>query len=217
MLLADLEFASYLSYAPRGDSDEAKRSRNLTYALKADRVVGDPPLPLSTILARHLQRALDRVPFAAWLGPTVTLVPVPKSSLMQRGTLWVPQRLADAMVDAGLGGESLDLLRRIEAVRKSAFGATIADRPRADDHYRTLSVEGVLGRPGSILLVDDVITTGASLLAAASRLAEAFPGVRLRGFAFIRTLSNPADFAALESPCSGTVRLQPNGRTQREP
>ncbi len=108
-MLSELPFGSFLSYAPRGDSKEARESRNFTYNLKEDRAFGDPPLPMSSILAQLLQEALDGLPFAAWLGPRVTLVPVPKSSLMKPGTLWVPQRLAHAMAKAGLGREALEL------------------------------------------------------------------------------------------------------------
>lgn len=216
MLLADVEFASYLAYTPRGDSEQVKRARNVTYALKADRVSGDPPLPMSAVLARYLHDHLAALPFAGWVGPDVTLVPMPKSSLMQPGSLWVPRRLADAMVAAGLGQQSIHVLHRTQAVKKAAFSAP-ADRPRADDHYRTLAVEGVLQQPGDILIVDDVITTGASMLAAASRLAEAFPGSRIRGLAFIRTISNAADFVVLEAACVGTVHLNLSGKTHREP
>ena len=215
-MLSELPFGAWLSYTPRGESKETRDSRNLTYNLKEDRARGEPPAPLSTLLAQRLRESLADVPFATWLGPAVTLVPMPKSSLMQPGTLWVPQRLASAMVAAGLGRESLELLRRTSAVAKAAFSLATA-RPRAADHYRTLAVDGVLHPPTAIVLVDDVITTGASMIAAASRLSEAMPGVPIRGLAFVRTVSSAADFAGILSPCVGTITYYSSGRTHREP
>ncbi len=55
------------------------------------------------------------------------------------------------------------------------------------------------------------------MVAAASRLAEAYPDATVRGFALVKTVSNPADFEGLETPCVGTVRLYPSGKTHREP
>ena len=215
-MLSELPFGSWLSYTPRGDSKDCRDSRNLTYNLKEDRAFGSPPQPLSTLLAGHLRESLAQMPFAAWLGPGVTLVPVPKSSLMQPGTLWVPQRLAGAMVAVGLGRESLALLRRTSAVAKAAFSGA-SSRPRAADHDATLAVDKDLYAPTEIVVVDDVITTGAAMIAAASRLSEAFPGVPIRGIAFVRTVSSPEDFAGIQAPCVGTITLYPSGRTHREP
>jgi phosphoribosylpyrophosphate synthetase len=49
-----------------------------------------------------------------------------------------------------------------------------------------MQVQKVLSEPSNILLVDDIITRGATLLGAASRLAEAFPKAEIRAFAVMR-------------------------------
>ncbi|MDA4132801.1 MAG: phosphoribosyltransferase, partial [Thaumarchaeota archaeon] len=59
-----------------------------------------------------------------------------------------------------------------------------------------------------LLLVDDIVTRGATLLGAANRLAEAFPDARIRGFAAMRTVSNPSDFVDAYQPCTGTIRYR---------
>jgi adenine/guanine phosphoribosyltransferase-like PRPP-binding protein len=61
-------------------------------------------------------------------------------------------------------------------------------RPDAEAHYNSLSVSLRLGDPPEeIVLVDDVITKGSTLLAGASRLAEAFPDANVGAFALVRT------------------------------
>jgi gamma-glutamylcysteine synthetase len=59
-----------------------------------------------------------------------------------------------------------------------------------------------------IVLVDDVVTRGATLLGAANRLTEAFPNVRIRAFAAMRTMTPPLVFRAINDPCIGTIELR---------
>jgi phosphoribosylpyrophosphate synthetase len=57
-----------------------------------------------------------------------------------------------------------------------------------------------------LLLIDDVVTRGRTLLAAAMRLHEAFPQARISAFALLRTLGFAVDLDALLEPCVGRVR-----------
>lgn len=52
-------------------------------------------------------------------------------------------------------------------------------------------------------LVDDVVTKRATLLAVASRVAEAFPGVRVQAFAVLRTMGLVDDIEKILDPCLG--------------
>jgi hypothetical protein len=54
--------------------------------------------------------------------------------------------------------------------------------------------------------VDDVITKGRTLLAAAARINEALPGAQVRAFALLRTLGMISDLHRLLEPCRGQVR-----------
>lgn len=215
MLLSEVRFGSYLSYCPRGQSPEAVASRKFRDALKLDRVILEPPRPTSLALAERLAAAMDRTPLGSILGPNAVLVPAPKSSLLVRGGLWVPERIASALVAVGLGREVLRCLERTESVRKAAFSEA-HERPRASDHYRTMSVRGVASRPDKIVIVDDFVTRGATLLAAASRIAETWDGAAIAGFAMIRTVSNPDDFARIEESVVGTISLR-GSETRRRP
>lgn len=70
--------------------------------------------------------------------------------------------------------------------------------------------------PQEILLVDDIVTRGTTMLGAASRLRDVFPGVHIRAFAAMRTITPPATFNAIYDPCKGEITL--NGQdTFRRP
>lgn len=206
VLLSILDFASYLSYTPRPRETNAEEilSKRIRYFIKGDAIPPGNNIPMSDFIAKNLKNEIDKLPFVSFFGKDVSLVPVPKSSLMIPGTLWVPQRLVLAFCKFDLGKE-LNCLIRKEAVSTSHLTKP-EDRPKPLDHYRTIDVQTNIGEaPKSILLIDDFITRGATLLGAASRLAEAFPNVPIRAFAVMRTISNPNDFEKINSPVKGEI------------
>lgn len=135
---------------------------------------------------------------------------------MTQDALWVPDRLATALVRKGLGKEVVRCLKRIRGVPKAAFSAP-EDRPTAAQHYGTIAVQGSLSEPAEIVLVDDIVTRGSTLLGAANRLADVFPDTPIRAFAAMRTISNPSEFEELYRPCIGTISLRESGDTLRRP
>lgn len=68
-----------------------------------------------------------------------------------------------------------------------------------------------------ILIVDDVVTRGATLLARASLVADRFPEAEVLAFALVRAISNPLDFHRMLMPVAGTVTLREQGDTLRRP
>lgn len=74
-------------------------------AIKTDGFVDQPPMLMSQWIARTVQQQISSLPFAHFFTPSTVLVPVPSSSLMQPGTLWVPDRIAKALVARGIGNE----------------------------------------------------------------------------------------------------------------
>jgi hypoxanthine phosphoribosyltransferase len=56
-----------------------------------------------------------------------------------------------------------------------------------------------------LLLVDDVVTKGRTLLAAAARLHEAFPQAHITAFALLRTLGFKDHIEDLLDPCVGRI------------
>ena len=221
MRLSELECGSLLSYSPRGDSAELRYSRSVMTAIKRDLFVKatdpDSPIPMSQWMAETIRQHRATLPFASFFQPNTILIPTPKSSLMQPGTLWVPERIARALVRMGIGKEVVSCLIRTKPVRKAASSAP-EERPISAEHYESMEVQGLLSEPDEIVLIDDIVTRGATLLGAANRLADAFPKAHIYAFAAMRTISNPDQFEKWYDPLVETIRLRPLGDTlQRFP
>jgi hypothetical protein len=143
----------------------------------------------------------------------VALVPVPGSAPTTDAP-WPALILALALKDVGLGARVWIGLRRVSPVRKSAT-APARERPTVRQHYESFCVETSVISPPRLVLVDDVITKGRTLLAAAARLQSALPHADLRAFALIRTVgSQPIEH--LVDICQGVVRWA-GGDARREP
>jgi len=197
-LLSELRFGSFLVYSPQGKSELSSRSREYCYAVKAGQSEA-----LARIIARLASDFLS-TGLSAVLGPDVTLVPAPRSSVLVAGGLWPTQLTADALVAARLASSVLPALTRTTAVPKSSFQAR-GERPNARRHYDTIAVE--LGLATSrITIVDDVLTKGNTLLGAATRLAEAYPNADIAAFGLIRTMGFIPEVTTIIDPCVGTIR-----------
>jgi len=68
-----------------------------------------------------------------------------------------------------------------------------------------------------IVLIDDVVTTGSTLLGCANKLLESYPSSLIRGFAVMRAVSNPVDFKQTLDPIVGAITLHSDGRCHRKP
>jgi hypothetical protein len=215
MLLSELRFGAFLSYAPRGDSELMRKSRDWTYALKRDAPMGPDRRPTSQLVAEGVRSRLAESGLSEVLRPNASLVPVPGAGLWRPGDIWVPALVADALRRVGLGAEVLPCLRRRHAIRRSRRQES-ADRPSVSEHFASFVVDRRMPPPECIVLVDDVVTRGATLLAAASRLAEAYPGVSISAFAVVRTISDPTLFEAIYAPVVGEIVLV-GEQTRRRP
>jgi predicted amidophosphoribosyltransferase len=147
-------------------------------------------------------------------GGDATLVPVPSSD-PSATRIWAAERLAVALHGVGLGRAVWPGIRRYFPVRKSAT-ALNADRPTTQLHYESLSVTDLAGEHQKIVLIDDVITKGRTILAAAARLHESLPNTDIRAFALVRTMGFLADVAHFLEPCNGFVRWG-GGDARRDP
>ena len=211
MRITSLDFGSLLCYCPRPSSTAMQDAYQVMLAIKQDPFGGDPPILMSERIAKAVQENMSSLPFAYFFQPDTVLVPVPKSSLMLPDTLWVPQRIATALARRGVGSQVDSCLVRVKAVRKAA-SSRASDRPKPKEHFASLSVQRRISGPPpkEILLVDDMITRGSTLLGTANRLAEAFPGTRIRAFGAMTTISDRTDFVALTKPLIGSIQYRPS-------
>ena len=210
-MLSELPFAACYAYSPRGTSDVARKSRRIRDWVKA---AVEPALAK---MAARVRREVDDGTFGEFFGENVALIPVPGSTPRKDpATLWVAQRVCHALVAEGLGSTVLTSLQRTHQVPKSAFQPR-GNRPNVRTHYDSFSVKQDLLQPESILLVDDIVTKGCTLLAAASRVQESYPRSDVRAFAMVRTMGLVPDIDKTLHPCVGIIHSQIGNDADRQP
>jgi len=208
MRLNQLQFGSLLSYCPRGGgSEELQRSRQVMTFIKNDSFVENPPIPMSEWIAKTMEEQRSTLPFDSFFQTNPVLVPLPRSSLLQPDSLWVPERIASALVRRGFGTRVMPCLVRETAVRKSATSRP-DQRPTPTEHFQSMAVQGNLGSTGEIVLVDDIVTRGHTTIGAANRLLDAFPSSRIRAFAAMRTVSDSMYFSRIYDPQIGSIEYR---------
>jgi hypothetical protein len=208
-MIRRIAFASCYVYSPSGESAVCARSRLLRALLKA----GDAHFMIKYAV-RVRQQIEPSAELAGFFLADDVLVPVPRSCPKTGGT-WVAAELAHALVREGIGALAWPGLRRICAVRKSATAAK-GRRPTVARHFDSFRLEPSALRLSNVVLIDDVITRGRTLLAAAARVSEAFPGAQIRAFALLRTQGLTDGFESLLEPCRGEIRWI-GGDAQRMP
>jgi hypothetical protein len=209
-MILKIAYASCYVYSPAGAGAVCERSRLLRALLKA----GDAHFMVK-YARRVRQQAEESFRLAGFFRTDDVLVPVPGSTPKPFGGIWVAADLADALVHEGVGTMAWRGLHRICPVRKSATAAPGA-RPTVARHYESFLTERPLITPTSVMLIDDVVTRGRTLLAAATRLQEAFPEVEIRAFALLRTMGFIAGVPQLLDPCKGEIRWKA-GEAHRRP
>ena len=208
-MIGRIDYASCYVYSPAGSGAICERSRLLCALLKE----GDARFMFKYAL-RVRQQAEERATLAGFFSAADVLVPVPSSTPKVCGT-WPAADLARALVNAGIGASAWPGLHRVCAVPKSATAAP-GRRPSVSRHYQSFRVEPPVHNLASVLLIDDVITRGRTLLAAAARVREANPLAHVRAFALLRTLGFGPDIEKLLAPCRGDIRWR-SGDAQRIP
>jgi len=151
---------------------------------------------------------------AALFARGTLLVPIPRSSPWDGETLWPALALAIALRDVGLALPVWTGLRRHTEVRKSAT-APNGWRPSVRQHYDSLCVTSA-APVRRLVLVDDIITKGRTLLAAAARLQAQIPQADIRAFALMRTQGFQPHIDQITDVCHGVVRWA-GGDAWREP
>jgi len=212
---SDLRFGSYFAYPgarmaeQATDPASARKCRNLILAVKQDAVSpAHAPLTLIQVWIRQLAAVVSDTVLASLLDRSATLIPMPRSSPLLRRSVWPALRLADAMVEHGLGGEVLPCLERLNAVPKAALSRP-GERPTALDHYESLAITLVPGMPQKAILVDDVVTRGAMFGGAFAKLTEVLGSTEIIGaFAFARTVQT---FDRAVDPCVGRIACSWSG------
>lgn len=214
-MLSEIRFGSFLVYAPRGTNEISRRAQQFVRALKEERLIGAPPQSPSDYAARRLAEEHPASLFDELFAGSPLLVPVPRSSLPVEGGIWPASNIAATLVQHGIGAAVLPCLKRVTAVPKSAFAAS-GSRPKPIDHYQSMQATQMVTDRRTLCLVDDIITKGATLLAAATRLQDTYPQAKVMAFALVRTLGFVDEINQIVEPTIGSVTLRA-GEALREP
>lgn len=195
-----VSFLTCYAYSPKGSSDLSRQSRLLCARVKA----GDRKWLRRYVACLREQMLLCRG-FTEHFAPRAVLIPVPPSDCSVPAHLWPTQHLAAAMAKAGLATSVWMGLSRLSTVGKSSR-AWNWERPTVPEHYRSFGIAEHAMPAAQVILIDDVITKGRTLAAAALRLRDAFPQAGIRAFALVRTLGFVTDISRLVDPCQGEIR-----------
>lgn len=200
--LSKLAFGSLLTYSPKGESETSKKSRGWRDHIKRGSVEALKKA------ADKLQSDLNILPFAGLFKGDVVLVPVPgHAPLSAVDALWVSKRIAEELVLRGLGKSVMACLSRKHSVAKSAY-AEKGKRPSVREHYESFEVNRDLTMPQNIVLIDDVITKGATILAAAWAIKSVYHQAQVSAFALLRTMGFVSDVASVLDPCLGEISFE---------
>ena len=204
-----LPYVSLVNYSPTGSSKKAVESRRIRGNVKSAR--HDWILQL----IRHCHEGI-----APLFDAEATLVPIPRSSPLQRETPWPARTIADILVAEGLAANMALALERHTAIRKSSTCKSADERPFVPEHIATLRAhKGVLQTPrAKITLVDDVVTLGRTGIACALVLKQACPKADIQLFSILRTKSLKDDIDRLVDPSTGMIHgSRRKKRTKRDP
>ncbi len=194
-----LRYFAPFCYSPRGASPSALRSRELRDAVKRSDSSTLAALAESTVtLARLLSPDL--------LEGNLAVIPVPPHlPQLTQGPPTPAQILARELHRVGIGTALWPVLYRRSAIAKSAWSRP-SSRPDFVEHCQSLRVAHLPPPAERLLLVDDVITRGRTLLAAAAVLHRAHPRARLQALALLRTEGMSGDIDAIAAPVAGVIR-----------
>jgi hypothetical protein len=82
-------------------------------------------------------------------------------------------------------------------------------RSSVAQHYDSFALASPLWEPSSLIFIDDTVTRGRTLLAAATR-HERFPAARIKAIALVRTMDLVPDVRHLLDSCRGEIRWRRN-------
>ncbi len=186
--LRELRVGSYLIY-PSGAQTKAQiDAKSLILGIKRDVVRAEGRLV--EIVADRIRVEATATPLADLLDGTAVLVPLPGHARHKPASVWPALNIANALLRQGLARDVCQCLIRREPVIKSAYAAP-GERPAPLVHYESFDVAVAFEDWSNIVLIDDVITRGATMSGAAARIRETHRQARIRGFAVARTEWRP--------------------------
>jgi hypothetical protein len=204
-----LRCGSWMVYSTRGRSAASMCARYVIVRLKRGRVEPRSGRSWADLLVAQFARQSPAILRQLFASP-VTLVPVPAcgARAVESSGMWPTFALCHELCRRGCGDDVQAVLQRVETVSNSAW--VPRRRPSVEDHFHSLGVTSLVTEPRRVLLVDDVVTRGATLMAAARRLAVAYPATQVEAFALAR-VQGAGDVEQVIQPCLEHIKLTRTG------
>lgn len=196
----ELAVGSLLVYPPHGSAASGQARAFIRYRIKQAR---------NRAIEMTIDRLVSLLPGSVLeelLDGSRTLVPVPGHAPLTKDALWVPRLICQTMIIAGLGTTVAPCVTRLRVVVQQSTRSTAGERLSPAEHADTMSVDGVLELGSKVLLVDDVVTRGSTLVAAASLILHHAPGLDVKAFAIGRVVQEPlAEVGDMLAPTMETI------------
>ena len=202
----ELTVGSLLIYPPRGNVASDKAREFIRYRIKQakHRAIDQPIERLAGILPGSVLEEL--------LDGSRTPVPITGHAPLRKDALWVPHVICRTMVAAGLGTVVVPCLKRRRMVVQQSTRSAADEWLSPSEHADSMAVEGVFELGAKILLVDDVVTRGSTLIAAASLILHDVPNVDVKAFAVARVAQEPlTDVGEMLAPAMGVITCDEAG------
>jgi hypothetical protein len=151
------------------------------------------PVSAADFVVRLIKALPVGHPLHGLFGADYAIVPAPGHSLIRSGAKTPLGLLAERMAHARLGDRYEDIVRRTVAVPKMSLQPP-GGRFDYLQHLDTIEARPIVSPAGGILVLDDVVTTGATMYATCLAIAKANPGVKVRAFGISRTDQTSASF-----------------------
>jgi len=200
-----VNYLTILRYSPRGNKEIDDKSRRIKDSIKGwtlrnfQQAIGEI-IAQNSIIENFLQGA--------------TLVPIPGSTLVKSPeTLRVPLEICNEMVNVNKSLQICDCLIRHTPIRKSHLLYNAQTRPTVQEHLNTIKLNDQIVYTDTIILVDDVLTMGATALACSKILQERYPTKIIKIFALLRPWETLGDATSCRHIERGYCALLHNGRT----
>lgn len=216
MLRSEIAFGSLLVYLNGSlPKEDLERNHRIIAAIKNDKPLLQKELGPDYLARVFVDRCRDS-PLESFLGRGDLLVPIPRSSPPPKGGApWPAQRIALALHKQGLGEGVYLLLERFRAtVSASRDGG--ARLPSIHTDSTRVLLEQLLPA-NRIVLVDDVVSSGATALGMARCLDQALPETEICLLAAARTVTQKEGETAqnILDPVRGTILATAEDRPPR--
>jgi hypothetical protein len=211
---SDVPFFALLQYSTKPQTPTTTFFRRCAIAVKGMHSIKGVPAVPQAVKRLQTQIASGNKAMCECFTPGCVVVPIPSSTILTDKQVTAPMLLCKEMVKQGVAAEVAPLLRRTKTIPKAHLSKS-GDRTTFDTKVDSLAVDHqpvLSGKGDTFVLVDDVITTGCTMLAALAVLQNTYPQAQIRCFAMLRAVSYQEQVTTMIFPVKGLLTYPPHWR-----